>query len=62
VKAREGVHAEETMQIIVQGSENFIITLVMLYIDKETTQKPLNEIDTLDLVFPKIPTKVLHKL
>jgi hypothetical protein len=39
-----------------------MITLDMLYIDEEAEHKPLKEINTLDLVFPKIPTKELYKL
>jgi hypothetical protein len=50
------------MQIIAQGSTNFIITPEMLFIDEEATQKPLKEIETLDLALPKIPTKALYKL
>jgi hypothetical protein len=50
------------VQITVQGSVNFIITLEMLFIDEETTQNPLKDIETLDLAFPKIPTKALYKL
>jgi hypothetical protein len=61
-KTKEGVHVGETMQITVQGSTNFIITPEMLFIDEEETQRPLKEIETLDLAFPKIPTKALYKL
>jgi hypothetical protein len=46
----------------VQGSTNFIITPEMLFIDEEATQKPLKEIETLDLALAKIPTKALYKL
>jgi hypothetical protein len=46
----------------VQGSANFIITPDMVFIDEEAAQKPLKEIETLDLEFPKIPTKALYKL
>jgi hypothetical protein len=34
----------------------------MLFIDEETTQKPMKDIKTLDLALPKIPTKALYKL
>jgi hypothetical protein len=34
----------------------------MLFIHEETEQNPLKDIETLDLDFPKIPTKVLYKL
>jgi hypothetical protein len=50
------------VQITVQGSINFIITPEMLFMDEETTQRPLKDIEMLDLVLPKIPTKVLYKL
>jgi hypothetical protein len=62
VKAREGVPTQETMEIKVHGSSNFIITPQMLFIDEEITQKPLKDIETLNLAFPKIPTKALYKL
>ena len=39
-----------------------MITPDMLYIDEEVTHKPLKEIETLDLTFPKIPTKAVCKL
>jgi hypothetical protein len=59
---REGAPVGETIQITVQGSANFIITPDMLFIDEETTQKPMKDIEMLDLAMPKIPTKVLYKL
>jgi hypothetical protein len=61
-KTGEGMHVGETVQITAQGSANFIITPEMLFIDEEATQRPLKEIETLDLVFPKIPMKALYKL
>jgi hypothetical protein len=62
VNSREGVPIEETVQIIVQGRANFTITPEMLFIEEEATKNPLKEIETLDLVLPKILTKVLYKL
>jgi hypothetical protein len=59
---REGAPVGETVQITVQGSANFIITLDMLFIDEETTQKPMKDIEMLDLAFPNTPIKVLYKL
>jgi hypothetical protein len=50
------------IQITVQESANFIITPSMLLIDEETTQKLMKDIKKLDLLMPKIPTKVLYKL
>jgi hypothetical protein len=35
-KAREGVPAQETVEIIAQGSANFILTPEMLFLDEET--------------------------
>ena len=59
---REGETIGETVQIIVQGSANFIITPDMLFINEETTQKLVKDIKMLDLMMPKIPTKALYKL
>jgi hypothetical protein len=59
---KEGVPVGETVQVTTQGSVNFRITLDMLFMDEETVQRPLREIEMLDLVLPKIPTKVLYKL
>jgi hypothetical protein len=50
------------MKIMVQGSVNFQITPKMLFIDEETTQRPLKKISMLDLALSKIPTKALYKL
>jgi hypothetical protein len=62
MKTMEGVPTGETVQIIAQGSTNFMITPYMLYIDVEAAQKPLKEIETMDLALPKILTKALYKL
>jgi hypothetical protein len=59
---RQGEPIGETIQIIVQGSDNFIITPDMLFIDEEMTQKPMKDIEMLDLAMPKITTKALYKL
>jgi hypothetical protein len=59
---REGAPVKETIQITVHGSDIFIITLDMFFIDEEMTHKPVKDIETLDLVMPKIPTKALYKL
>jgi hypothetical protein len=50
------------MQTIVMGSENFCITHGMLQVDEATMQRPLKDIDHLDLALPNIPNKVLYKL
>jgi hypothetical protein len=44
------------------GSETFQINQGMLQIDKDTIHKPLKDIEQLDLVLSKIPTKALYKL
>jgi hypothetical protein len=59
---REGVPVGETIEITIQGSDNFIITLDMVFIDEEMTQNLMKDIKILDLARPKIPTKVLYKL
>jgi hypothetical protein len=59
---KEGVLMGETMKITAQGSVNFRITHDMLFMDEETMQRPLREIEMMDLTFPKIPTKALYKL
>jgi hypothetical protein len=61
-KTKEGVPVGETTKITMQGRANSIITPDMLFIDKEEEQRPPKEIKTLELVFPKIPTKDLYKL
>jgi hypothetical protein len=44
------------------GSTTFQISQSMLQVDEETTQKPLKDVEQLDLVLSKIPTKELYKL
>jgi hypothetical protein len=62
VKAREGVPAQEIVEIIARGITKFISTPKMLFLDEETMQNPLKDIETLDLSLLKIPTKELYKL
>jgi len=61
-KTEEGVPVGEIVQITVQGSANFILTPEILFIENEAAQRPLKEIETLNLAFPKISTKALYKL
>jgi hypothetical protein len=61
-KTREGTLAGETLQITMQGSVNLIITPAMLFMDEETSHKPLKDVKTLELALPNIPTKALYKL
>jgi ElaB/YqjD/DUF883 family membrane-anchored ribosome-binding protein len=56
------VPVPETVQFAAQPNANFIITPEMMFIDKETMQKPLKDIETLDVALAKIPTKALYKL
>ena len=62
VAIRKETLVGETIQITVHGSANFIITIDMLFINEETTQKALKYIKTFDFLMPKIPTKALYKL
>jgi hypothetical protein len=43
------------------GSETFQISQGMLQVYEDTSQKPLKDIEKLDLVLSKIPTKALYK-
>jgi hypothetical protein len=61
-KTKEGVLVGETMKITMRGSTNFIVTPEMLFIDEETKQNPMKNMDTLDLVLTKISTNALYKL
>lgn len=61
-QAKEGVPVLETVQFAAQPSANFIITPEMMFMDEETTQKPLKDIETLDVALAKIPRKALYKL
>ena len=44
------------------ASENFIIPKDMLQMDKDTEQKQVKEIEKMELVLDKIPTKAIYKL
>jgi len=59
--AKEGVPVHEIVKFTVQGSANFIIIPVMMFLDEETTHKPLKDIEALDVELAKIPTKALYK-
>jgi len=59
---KEGVLVPETVQFAMQASTNFIIMPAMMFLDEETSQKTLKDIETLDVVLVKIPTKALYKL
>jgi hypothetical protein len=51
---------DETMKFVVQGSETFTITCKMIIFDQEMAQKPLEEVEQVDLVMAHIPTKALY--
>jgi hypothetical protein len=59
---KEGIPMGETVQITDAGECKLRITPDMLFMDEETTQRPLREIEMMDLALPKIPTKALYKL
>jgi hypothetical protein len=61
-QAKERLLVPKTIQFASQPNTNFIITSEMMFIDKETTKKPLKDIKTMDVALAKIPTKVLCKL
>jgi hypothetical protein len=52
----------DTIHTILQLSETFQITPSMLCMDEIVGQTPLKELAQLQLVFPRIPSKALHKL
>jgi hypothetical protein len=39
----------ETMDIVVKGSDTFVVTQKMMRVDEETTRKPVGDIDQLEL-------------
>jgi hypothetical protein len=53
---------EETVQFVVQGRETFMVTCQMIRLDQETMQKPLGEVEQLEMVMAQIPTKALYGL
>jgi hypothetical protein len=62
-KEKEKIHEEkDTLQTSTIVRNNFQINQGIIQVDKDTTQKPLKDIEQLDLVLSKIPTKALYKL
>jgi hypothetical protein len=53
---------DDTIQLVVQGRDAFIVTQKMVRMDQETTQKPMGEIDQFEVVMVQIPTKELYRL
>jgi hypothetical protein len=53
---------EDTVQIVVQGSDTFMVTQHMVRVDQETTEKPMGDIDHFELVMVHIPMKALYRL
>jgi hypothetical protein len=60
--SKEGVSMPEIVSFPVQEITNFIITYAMMFLDEETTQKPLKDIEVLDVALVEIPTKEVYKL
>jgi hypothetical protein len=50
------------MEIVVKGSNNFMVTQQMLQFDEEIVHKPVGDIDQLELAMAQIPTKALYGL
>jgi len=46
----------------VVSSERFIVTKDMLDIDEQTAQRPVKDLEHMELVMEKIPTKSLYEL
>jgi hypothetical protein len=60
---QEPIYEEkETVKTIIVGSTTFQIIQNMLQVDEDTMQKPLKDVEQLDLALSKIPTKALYKL
>jgi hypothetical protein len=53
---------EETVEIIVESSVIFTVTQYMLEMDEHTTQRPVKDVEHMELVLAKIPTKALYGL
>jgi hypothetical protein len=50
------------IRFIVQGRERFLVTCQMIRFNQETTQKPLEEVEQVEMVMAQIPTKALYGL
>jgi len=53
---------EETVQIMKLASENFSITKDMLQMDEDMAQTQVKDVEQMELVLDKIPTKALYRL
>jgi hypothetical protein len=53
---------EETMKTVVVSSDRFTVTQDMLEMDEHTTQRPVKDVEHMELVMEKIPTKSLYGL
>jgi hypothetical protein len=53
---------EETVQTIVMSSDRFKVTQEMLEVDENTMQKPVKDMEHLELVLVNIPMKELYGL
>jgi hypothetical protein len=50
------------VQFIVQGREKFTAMRQMIIFNHETMQKPLEQVEQLEMVMAQIPTKALYRL
>jgi predicted house-cleaning NTP pyrophosphatase (Maf/HAM1 superfamily) len=53
--------AEEIAQLVIQGRETFLVTDQMIIFDQETMQKPMEEVEQVEMIMEEIPTKALCK-
>ena len=61
-KQRTTQSEEATIQITTLASENCNLTKDMLRVDKDLVQKKLKDIEWMELVLAKTPTKSLYQL
>jgi hypothetical protein len=53
---------EETVWFVVQGRDTFFVMRQMIIFDQENVQKPLEEVEQVEMVMEQIPTKALYGL
>jgi hypothetical protein len=54
--------AKRLCNFVVQSRDTFIIMRQMIKLDQETMQKPLHEVEQLEVVMVRIPMKYLYGL
>jgi hypothetical protein len=52
----------DTVQIVVQSRDTFMVTRQMVIVDQVSMQKPMGDIDHFEVVIMHIPTKALCKI